>query len=65
MTWLARRGWKKAFIIIAQSLMEELNVLKLPLLPNTIKEKWGGWVFQELRLSIAHGPLDIWSINDN
>jgi hypothetical protein len=27
--------------------MEELNVLKLPwltLLPNTIKEKWGGWV---------------------
>jgi hypothetical protein len=47
MTWSARRGRKKAFITIAQPLMEELNLLKLPwlaLLPNTIKEKWGGWV---------------------
>jgi hypothetical protein len=47
MTWSARLGQKKAFITIAQLLMEELNVLKLPwltLLPNTIKEKRGEWV---------------------
>jgi hypothetical protein len=45
MTWSARRGRKKAFVTIAQSLMEELNILKLPwltLLPNSIKDKWGG-----------------------
>jgi hypothetical protein len=37
MTWLARWGRKKAFITIAQSLMEELNVLKTTLV-NTPPE---------------------------
>jgi hypothetical protein len=60
MTWSARRGRKKAFITIAQSLMEELNVLKLPwltLLPNTIKEKWGGWVSKNYASLL---PIALW-----
>jgi hypothetical protein len=47
MTWSGRRGRKKAFVSIAKALMEDLNSLKLKwmtLLPNTIKDKWGGWV---------------------